>query len=138
MAALFVISIASLITSPIIVIAGYLLISLFGGMIVVYSFCAKCPIRTTGCRHIIIGPLTRILPQRKEAPYTAVDIFFMTIAIMAIVGFPQFSLISKIPLFISYWVTAILLFLEITLFICRGCGNVYCPVKHRGIKKSHS
>lgn len=129
-ATLLVISIASLITSSIIVVAGYLLISLFGGMVVVYSFCAKCPIRITGCRHIIIGPLTRILPQRKEAPYTAVDIFFTTIAIVAIVGFPQVSLITKIPLFISYWITAILLVVEIVLFICRGCGNVYCPVRN--------
>jgi hypothetical protein len=129
-AALFAISIASLITSSIIIIAGYLLITLAGGMLVAYSFCAKCPIRLTGCRHIIIGPLTRIFPKRKEAPYTAVDIFFTTIAIIAIVGFPQVSLISKMPLFISYWLTAIVLVVEIVLFICRGCGNVYCPVRN--------
>lgn len=127
-ATLFSIAIVSLLTSPTIVILEYLLVTLLGGIIIVYSFCAKCPIRTTGCRHIIIGPLTRILPQRKQAPYTAVDMFFTTIAILAIAGFPQFALLSKIQLFISYWVTAVVLVLEITLFICRGCGNVYCPV----------
>jgi hypothetical protein len=129
MAALFLISITSLVSSPSIVLGVYILTILVSGLIIVYSFCAKCPIRITGCRHIIIGPLTRILPQRKQAPYSTLDILFTIIAVLAIFGFPQFSLISKMPLFISFWITAILLVLEITLFICRGCGNVYCPVR---------
>jgi hypothetical protein len=129
MVVLLGISVTSLITSPLIAVAGYLLITLVGGMLVVYSFCAKCPIRTTGCRHIIIGPITRIIPPRKQSPYSGLDIFFTTIAVLAIVGYPQFTLFSQMPLFISYWITAILLVLEITLFICRGCGNFYCPVK---------
>ncbi len=135
MAALLSISIVSLITNPTIVIVAYLLILLIGGLVVVYSFCTKCPIRTAGCRHIIIGPLTKVLPPRKQAAYSTLDIFFTTIAVLAIVGFPQFALFSQMPLFISYWITAILLVLETTLFICRGCGNVYCPViKFSGVK----
>ncbi len=129
MAALLSISIASLISNPVTQMIVYLLITIAGGTVVVYSFCAKCPIRMTGCRHIIIGPLTRFLPQRKQAPYSTLDILFTTIAVLAIVGFPQFTLISKMPLFISYWTTAILLVLEITMLICRECGNVYCPVR---------
>jgi hypothetical protein len=136
MATLFSIAIVSLLTNPTIVILSYLLITLLGGIIVVYSFCAKCPIRTTSCRHIIVGPLTRILPERKQGSYSAVEIFFTALAILAITGFPQFALLSKIPLFIIYWVTAVVLVLEITLFICRGCGNVYCPVR-QGTLKNH-
>jgi len=109
-------------------------IAIDGLTAVLAAFCSKCPCRLTSCRHIILGPITRILPGRKEGKYSAIDIVFTTIGVLSIIIYPQYWLFKDVPTFIGYWVTVFLLVLEITLFICTGCENLFCPMRKCQIK----
>jgi|WetSurMetagenome_2_1015567.scaffolds.fasta_scaffold869644_1 hypothetical protein len=107
----------------------------FAGMTAVLAaFCSKCPCRLTSCRHIILGPITRILPRRVEGKYSTVDLVFTAAGFLSIIIYPQFWLFRDVPIFIGYWATVILLVLEITLFICTGCENEFCPMRKYQMK----
>jgi hypothetical protein len=136
MGVVFAISVGTLISISYLLTIFYVAITSIASLVIVYFFCAKCPIRLTSCRHIIVGPLTRFLPQRREGSYTRFEIAATSVAVLTILIFPQFYLINKIPLLISFWVIAVLLFAEITIFICRGCGNRYCPANMSSSMKS--
>ena len=106
---------------------AYLLFCAAGMVGVLYSFCAKCSCRDV-CRHLFLGPLTRLLPRREVSPYTVRDTV-MTVAGMApVILFPQYWLFVRKPLLILFWQLSAALVAEILLFVCRGCTNRHCPV----------
>jgi hypothetical protein len=98
-----------------------------GLVVLLWAFCAKCACRYTGCRHIIFGPLTKLLPKRESVPYTKTDLLFTTIGAFPLFIVPQYWLFGKVPLLLLFWGVAAVLLAEITLFICKGCGNRHCP-----------
>ena len=53
----------------------YVILSLISLMIIVYSFCSKCPCRQHGCGHVLPGKLTKLLTERAEGSYTKGDYF---------------------------------------------------------------
>lgn len=96
---------------------------------VLAAFCAKCPCRLTGCRHIVLGPLSTVFPKRREGAYSVLDILLTGIGFGAIVLFPQYWLVRHIPLLVLFWALVAVLLAEISLFICKRCENSYCPAK---------
>jgi len=112
--------------------AGFLALSAVAGAIVVYAFCAKCPCRSGSCGHIVFGPLSRVFPLRKQGPYTIVDIGATAACMAAIILYPQYWLVKQIPLLAAFWSVTAVLLVDILVFICRGCGNAYCPAQ-RGL-----
>ena len=62
---------------------------LASSLIIVYSFCAKCPCRHTSCGHVLPGALTWFFPRREEGPYTLADTVGVVVPLVFMVVFPQ-------------------------------------------------
>lgn len=106
----------------------YIIISLISFLIVVFSFCAKCPCRQKECGHVLPGKLTKILPERVKAPYNTRDYCGVLIPLLLIIAIPQFWLVNRLLLLVVFWVLMIIALLDIGLKVCKGCGNKDCPL----------
>jgi hypothetical protein len=95
---------------------------------IVYSYCAKCPCRTKECGHVIPGRLTRLLPRRKEGPYSFFDILSTIISGAAIVLVPQIWLIDNILSLVVFWLLMVVAGLEIVFLVCPDCSNKHCQL----------
>ena len=105
----------------------YLGIMVLANPIALYSYCAKCLCREDACSHIIPGKLTRLLPVRREGPYSFGDYFATALSLVALLGFPQIWLWRSKGLFVLFWILVTIGLVEILLFVCRTCRNANCP-----------
>jgi hypothetical protein len=129
-----------LILAAVVIGAGYLLGNFTGwglvylGIIalanplVLYSYCAKCLCREDACSHVIPGKLTRLLPTRRQAPYTFWDYFATALALAVLLGFPQIWLWRSTGLWVLFWILTTVGLVEILFFVCRTCRNANCPI----------
>ena len=106
----------------------YIAIIFLSPPIILYSFCAKCICRLDSCRHIFPGRLSQLLPPRQQGHYTFWDIFWTSVALLALLLFPQYWLWKNITFFIIFWISCFIALTEILLFVCRGCKNKRCPI----------
>jgi len=104
----------------------YAFLILIAVPLILYAYCAKCEIRLTECRHVIPGQITRLLPEREDAPYTFRDYMGLILAVVALVAFPQLWLLDNIPLFILFWACVAIGLVQILWKVCKGCGNSKC------------
>jgi len=93
---------------------------------VLYAYCSKCIVRSENCSHVLPGKLTRLLPDRKQGPYTFKDIGGTAAGLAAIVLFPQYWLIQNKPAFIIFWFLVVVAVAEILTRVCRQCQNTRC------------
>jgi hypothetical protein len=106
---------------------AYLVTFLIANPIVLYSYCAKCLCRENACSHVFPGKLTRLLPARKQSPYTVGDYFWTGISLIALLGFPQVWLWQNKTLFVVFWLLLIVGLVEIFFLVCPRCQNENCP-----------
>ena len=106
--------------------AGYALVVVAGTVVVLVAFCAKCPCWDAACRHIIFGPLASLLTRRTEGKHSLSDILFTTVALVAIVVYPQMWLVRSTGLSIAFWLLSVILLIEIRRNVCRRCDNRHC------------
>lgn len=111
--------------SPVLGLA-YLGIMILANPIVLYAYCAKCLCRDDACSHVFPGKLTRLLPSRKQGPYTRMDYFWTSLSLIALFGFPVAWLWQNRLLFFGYWILLGVGLAEILLFVCRTCRNENC------------
>ena len=104
----------------------YIVLILVSVPAILYSYCSKCEIRLTGCRHVIPGQITRLLPARENEPYGFLDYIGLTLPVIALVAFPQPWLLDNQPLFILFWICLAGGLVQILLRVCKGCGNQKC------------
>lgn len=116
--------------SSIFIALVYIGLSLVSLVIVIYSFCSKCPCRHD-CGHVLPGKLTELLPKRVQGPYEKLDYFGVSLPFLFIIGFPQFWLVAQLQLIVTFWVLLIIAVIEITKKVCKGCGNKLCPFNSR-------
>ena len=112
----------------------YLGIIVLANPFVSYSYCAKCLCRNDGCSHVFPGKLTRLLPSRKQGPYTFMDYFWTSLSLIVLFVFPVPWLWQNKLLFFGYWILLIAGLAEILLFVCRTCRNencLMCPVSEQ-------
>ena len=107
---------------------AYLSIIILANPIVLYAYCSKCLCRDDACSHVFPGKLTRLLPARKQEPYTFMDYFWTALSLIALFGFPQIWLWHSTVLFFGYWLLLLLGLAEILFFVCRTCRNQNCPM----------
>jgi hypothetical protein len=112
-------------TAPLMAVL-YIVIALFGFVLVLVSYCAKCPCRENGCGHVLPGKLAKFLPKRKEGPYSLTDYTFTAIGAAAILLIPQLWLIRNIPALLLFWGCAVVAALISYLLVCPDCPNEYC------------
>lgn len=106
--------------------ALYVVIVLFGFVLVLVSYCAKCPCRQGGCGHVMPGKLVKFLPKRKEGPYSLTDYVFTAIGLAAILLIPQLWLIRNIPALVLFWGCAVVAALISYFLVCPDCPNKNC------------
>jgi len=96
-------------------------------LVLIYSFCTKCPCRNTGCGHVIPGKLTRFFPSREEGPYTFWDRTGVVVPVVFMIVFPQYWLLSQPMFFYLFVGLCLIAAADIQFFVCRGCYNSVCP-----------
>lgn len=101
-------------------------------LIVIYSYCTKCPhVGDNSCRHVIFGKIAKLFKQ-KTGKYTKFELIETLFPLMIIVMFPQYFLFKTPILMIIFWLLAVIAAVEVFLFVCRGCYNkncINCPNK---------
>ncbi len=105
----------------------YLFILFISSFIICYFYCLKCPCRLDNCGHIFPGKLTRIFKSKKSKGYTFIDYFLVGIVLLLLIGIPQYWVFQKTTLFFIFWILLLIALIEIRLFVCRRCSNVFCP-----------
>ena len=106
----------------------YLGVIIFANPIVLYAYCAKCLCRNDACSHVLPGKLTRLLPNRKQGPYTYKDYFWTALSLTALFCFPIPWLWQNKALFLVYLLLLLVGLAEILFFVCRACLNKNCPI----------
>jgi hypothetical protein len=104
-------------------------------LVLIYSFCTKCPCRKTGCGHVIPGKLTRFFPPREEGPYTFWDRTGVVVPIVFMIVFPQYWLLSHPTFFYLFVGLCLIAAADIQFFVCKGCNNRFCPFFQDGCGK---
>lgn len=107
---------------------GFLYIAICGlcSCGILFAYCAKCRVRLDSCSHVFPGRLTRLLPRRKQGPYSHGDIGGTVFFLAAIILFPQYWLLKEMAAVVLFWLLAIFAVTEILLFVCRQCENTAC------------
>lgn len=104
-------------------------------LVLIYSFCTKCPCRNTDCGHVIPGRLTRFFPRRAEGPYTFWDKTGGEVPIVFMIVFPQYWLLAQPVYFYLFAVLCLIAAADIQFFFCKGCTNRFCPFFKEGCEK---
>lgn len=113
---------------------GYAALLIGSCLSIVYAYCAKCPVRLTGCGHVVIGPVTQIFPERQQGPYTRGEYAVVVTALLLLVLVPQLWLWKYPRFLIGFWAFLIVAGVEINRYVCTRCENVHCIAcrkKHR-------
>ena len=109
--------------------ALYLVAATVAVPVILYAYCAKCPVRLTGCRHGLPGPLTRWLPARQAGPYTAADFIGLVLPLALLFAAPQPYLWHRPLLMACFWGLTAAGLVEIRRYVCTGCRNLFCPLR---------
>jgi len=109
---------------PAIICLGILIVS---WMVVIGTFCVKCPCRLDSCAHVFPGIITKIFPEKKPGAYSVKDMVTTGLALIVIFTYPQYWLWKDKILFMTFWLLTITALAEINFFVCRACANRHCP-----------
>lgn len=107
----------------------YLCIVALCGLVILYSYCCKCPCRLTSCAHLIPGRLTTVLPRRMVGKYALVDFIGFAVPMIIIILFPQYWLVKKVPYLVAFWLLIIIAIADSYSVVCIGCENRFCPLR---------
>lgn len=94
---------------------------------IIYIYCAKCPCKAH-CAHVLPGKAALGI-DRQPGPYTMAELTILTVALLALMGLPQFWLWRHFGLFVVYWALNAVALVQIRFVVCRTCENVYCPLR---------
>jgi len=101
---------------------------LLGSLLIVYAYCTKCPIRTSGCRHVFPGQLTAWLPARPQTAYSLTDYLTVGVVLIVLIVYPHRWLLEHIGSLLVFWFLLAVGLTEIVRFVCKDCSNVRCLV----------
>ncbi len=94
---------------------------------IVYAYCAKCPCKAH-CIHAWPGKAALAF-DRQPGPYTPVELVVLVLALLALIGLPQFWLWRYTGSFIVYWLLNAVALVQVRIAVCPSCENVYCPLR---------
>jgi hypothetical protein len=117
-------------TSPVLGIA-YVAGCVVAPLGIVYAFCAKCPCRTR-CAHVLFGKLAVAFTNRRQGPYTPVEVGVVGLALLWLLGLPQVWLWRTPVWFAVFWVLNGVAVAQIRLAVCPACDNAHCPLQGGG------
>lgn len=118
---------AAILASSVVFAALYVVGIFLSSLVLIYSFCMKCPCRDSGCGHVIPGRITRVFPPREQGPYTFRDKTGVVVPIVFFIVFPQYWLLTQ-PLYMYIFVALCLIAAaDVQFVVCRECTNCCCP-----------
>jgi hypothetical protein len=126
-AAAALVALSAIVQSSVFFAVLYLVGILLSALVIMFSFCTKCPCRTTGCGHVLPGILMRYFPPRPEGPYTLADKLGVVVPLVFLIVFPQYWLLANTGYFVIFAVLCLIAAAEIQFCVCRGCTNCNCP-----------
>lgn len=126
--AAFTLAAIQLLNHSLILGIGYILFIPLGFLIILYSYCRKCPhVTNNTCRHILMGLIViKLFKPVKPSRYTIRQIIAVVIPLAIISLFPQYWLIKNITLFIAFWILMFTAIIIIRIGVCTRCGNSNC------------
>lgn len=130
-----VIAIYVLSKTSMVVAALYLLTSVVCFGLIVYFFCGKCLSRNN-CGHVFLGPITKILPSRKQGKYRATDYLMTILALLVFFILPQFWLWEFLYFALAYWLLVAVSLIEVQRYVCKTCHNSRCPNCPKSLRKT--
>jgi len=95
----------------------------------IYAYCIKCPIRDR-CVHIVMGLMTRMMPDRPARPYTRWELAVVIAFFGFVVLFLQYWLIRSPAVMLVFWVLFIGGSVLNHYTLCNGCGNRFCRLRY--------
>jgi hypothetical protein len=107
----------------------YLAVMALAPQVILRAYCAKCPCQAR-CAHIFPGKAAMAF-SRTPGPYTLLETGSMMIAMLLLLGLPQYWLWQYPALFITFWGLSGVAIVQIRAFVCKTCNNIYCPVRVR-------
>ncbi|MBI9052061.1 MAG: hypothetical protein JEZ00_21785 [Anaerolineaceae bacterium] len=110
----------------ILLLIGYLVFSLLAFITVITAYCSKCPCKTH-CAHVLPGLLAGRI-DRQPGPYTKLELTLLLLAIAILLILPNVWLWHFLHWMVIYWLVAIIAIIEIRQYVCKPCGNVFCPL----------
>jgi hypothetical protein len=105
----------------------YLVVCVAASRAIIYTYCAKCPCKAH-CAHVLPGKAALAI-DRQPGPYTMVELAILAVALLVLIGLPQFWLWRHTGLFVVYWTLNAMALVQVRLVVCRTCDNVYCPLR---------
>jgi len=113
-------------TSPVLGIV-YVGVCVVAPIVVLYAYCAKCPCKEH-CAHVFPGKAAMAF-DRKPGPYTTTEMAVLVLALLLLIGLPQFWLWRYTGWFIAFWALSGIALVQVRAVVCRTCDNVYCPLR---------
>lgn len=114
---------------------GYLIISIISVLTISFFYCLKCPCRLHSCGHVFMSKITGLFTKTRSLPYTFSDVFFTFLAIVLLIGFPLYWLLSYTLILVVYICMLAIAGLEAAIFECKTCNNTACALNRKLIYK---
>ena len=124
--AVVIAAIAMFQASPVLGIV-YVGVCVVAPLVVLYAYCAKCPCKAH-CGHVFPGKIAQVF-DREPGPYTPAELAALVLALLLLIGLPQFWLWRYTGLFAAFWVLNGIAIVQIRIVICPACDNTHCPMK---------
>lgn len=105
----------------------YIVGLMLSSLVIIFSFCTKCPSRVRDCSHVIPGKLTRFFPRRPEGDYTLRDKAGVVVPLVFLIVYPQYWLLIQPAYFVLFAGLCLGAAAMIQFFVCKGCTNCSCP-----------
>jgi hypothetical protein len=105
----------------------YLVGLMLSSLVIIFSFCTKCPSRDKDCSHVLPGKLARFFPRREEEAYTLRDKAGVVVPLVFAIVYPQYWLLIQPAYFVLFAALCLGAAAMIQFFVCKGCTNCYCP-----------
>lgn len=105
----------------------YIVGLMLSSLVIVFSFCTKCPSREKDCSHVIPGKIIRFFPRRAEAPYSFRDKAGVVVPLVFLIVYPMYWLLSQPAYFVMFAALCLGAAAVLQFFVCKGCANCYCP-----------
>ena len=105
----------------------YLMVMGLAGFIVLQCFCSHCPYPYTA-KTCLGMPYRMVIHFRfKDRSLTIIEKILFIASLIFAMGFPQYFLIQRIPLFILYWLFCLPTCIVFPAYFCRKCRFSNCP-----------
>jgi Carbohydrate esterase, sialic acid-specific acetylesterase len=99
----------------------YLTVALLSFVLIVVSYCAKCPHCGSQCVHVLPGKIAAVLTKPKSGAHSFADILLIIIGINAVILIPQLWLVYDLRLLVLFWVFIVAAGFVVVCLICPGC-----------------